>query len=136
MTKLKVFLICLSVMVFVFSAIACVETYSLERSLARGVYTDLMDDMQDIGYLDSSLTAYYRGKMQDWGWTGAGADFFAGSYPMSETTRARKERAENVSLTLSIHPSKLSQWMNLLVEGEATFRFAGTRPSEYFDQGW
>lgn len=136
MTKLKVFLICLSVMLFVFSAIACIETYSLERSLARGVYTDLMDDMQDIGYLDSKLAAYYRERMNGLGWEGAEGDFFASSYPVTESARAHKERNENVSLSLSIHPSKLSQWMNLLVEGDSTFQFVGIRPSEYFDQRW
>lgn len=136
MIKLKVFLVCLSVMLFVFSAIACMETYSLERTLARGVYTDLMDDMQDIGYLDSQLAAYYREKMNGWGWTGVEGDFYAGSYPVTEAARARKERKEDVSLKLSIHPSKLSQWMNLLVEGDSTFHFSGLRPSEYFDQGW
>ncbi|MGE5702718.1 MAG: hypothetical protein ACM32O_09335 [Clostridia bacterium] len=136
MSKLKVFLVCLSVMLFVFSAIACMETYSLERAIARGVYTDVIDDMQDIGYLDSQLAEYYRGKMHAWGWESEGGDYFVGSWPTSEAARARKERQEQVSLTLSIHPSKVSQWVNLLVEGRASFHFSGVRPSEYFDQGW
>lgn len=136
MIKLKVFLICLGVMLIVFSGITCMEVYSLERTMARSIYTDLMDDMQDIGYLDDQLAGYYRTKMSELGWVPPHGDFFTGSWPLDVNFRAHKEQQELVSLQLSIRPSLLTQWMHLLVEGEPTFQFSGRRPSEYFDQGW
>jgi len=135
MVKLKMFLICLSVLLFTFSSVACVEMYALERAVARGIYQDVMDDMQDIGYLDENTQKYYQDKMLQLGWNGDG-DFFQGSWPQDISQRAQKERRENIVLVLRIRPSKISQWMNQLLIGEALFTFSGSRPSEYFDPGW
>ncbi|HZG16162.1 MAG TPA: hypothetical protein VE710_14255 [Candidatus Bathyarchaeia archaeon] len=136
MVKTKVFLLCLTVIVTIFSMIICMELYALERSVARGIYTDVLDEMQDIGYLHSSLADYYKGEMVSLGWEAAKEDFFAGSSPRDEIGRARKERNEMVSLTMTIRPSRLSQWIHYVIEGETDFHFAGSRPSEYFDPGW
>ncbi|QQE74618.1 hypothetical protein KDJ56_01005 [Brevibacillus composti] len=135
MLKAKVFLICLSVMLLLFSAIAAFEMYAMERAIARSIYADVFDDMQDIGYLEPLLADYYLGKMQDLGWDVA-SDVFAGSNPRAEGLRARKERNEMVTLSLEVRPSRLSQWMHLFAKGETSFRFTGSRPSEYFDPGW
>lgn len=136
MIKVKVFLICLSVVIVVFSLIVCIETYTLERAIARGVYTEIADDMQDIGYLHVGLADYYRKKMLEVGWEEVDADFYKGSWPREETLRARKERNEMITLTLTIRPTRLSQWINFFLEGETVFRFSGRRASEYFDPGW
>ncbi len=136
MIKLKVFLICLAVLLTVFSTIVCVEMYTLEQAIACGFYADILDDMQDIGYLDSQLEDYYREKMKQLHWEGDGGDIFAGTSPRTEAARARKERQETVTLSLRIRPSRVSQWLHLLAEGEAVFRFYGQRPSEYFSPGW
>ena len=136
MLKLKVFLICLSVFFSVFSMIVCVETYTLERAMARGIYQDLLDDMQDIGYLDSRLAAYYANKMEALGWEGVEGDFFKGSQPRDVLIRALKEKNQTIFLSLQIKPSIITQWVHLLFEGEPLFQFSGSRPSEYFDMGW
>ena len=39
--------------------------YAMERAIARGIYADILDDMQDIGYLEPSLADYYLEKMGD-----------------------------------------------------------------------
>ena len=135
MVKTKVFLLCLSVMLVLFSSIAAYEMYAMERAIARGYFADLLDDMQDIGYLESDLADYYRNEMRELGWE-EGGNFFAGSWPLAETQRARKENHEMVSLTLTVRPTRVAQWINLFVEGETVFTFTGSRPSEYFDPGW
>lgn len=109
--------------------------YALERSIARAIYTDILDDMQDIGYLEPGLAAYYLQKMQDLGWD-VSEDVFAGSGPRAVSTRALKERNETVTLVVSIYPSRLAQWMHRFVAGQVAFSFAGSRPSEYFDPEW
>lgn len=135
MVKVKVFLICLPVMLVLFSVTAAFEMYAMERAIARGYFADLMDDMQDIGYLDQDLAEYYRSKMRQIGWEETG-NFFAGSWPMAEEQRAKKERNDMVSLTLTVRPSRVAQWIHLFVQGETVFSFSGSRPSEYFDPGW
>jgi hypothetical protein len=136
MNKVKVFLICLSVLVVVFSMLVCMEIYALERAIARGFYTDILDDMQDIGFLENGLADYYRSKMEELGWEAVEGDFFLGTWPLSETLRARKENNELVSLTVRIRPSRVSQWIHLFREGDTVFQFSGSRPSEYFDPRW
>lgn len=136
MIKVKIFLICLSVMIVIFSVIVCMEMYAMERAVARGIYTDIADDMQDIGYLNEELASYYRGKMVEMGWQEVGGDFFGETWPRDEVHRARKERNELVSLTLTVRPTRLAQWIHLFVEGDEVFRFSGRRSSEYFDPGW
>lgn len=136
MVKTKVFLLCLGVIVALFSMIVSMELFALERAIARGIYTDVLDDMQDIGYLDDGLADYYQRQMVSLGWETEQADFFAGSWPRDEVRRARKENNELVSLTVMIRPSRLSQWINYFIAGETVFRFSGSRPSEYFDPGW
>lgn len=136
MIKLKVFMICLAVMISVFSAVVCLEIYTLERSVARGFFIDIFDDMQDIGYLDPQLEDYYRDKMIQMDWESVEGDFFQGTWPRSEVSRARKERQEFINLTLRIRPSRVSQWIHLFRDGSAEFFFTGTRPSEYFAPGW
>jgi hypothetical protein len=136
MLKLKIFLLCLSVIIAVFSMVICMEMYALERAMARGIFSDVLDDMQDIGYLHSGLAGYYREEMVEMGWVSVSEDFFTGSWPREETQRARKERNEQITLTLTVRPSRLSQWINQFVTGEAVFRFSASRPSEYFDPGW
>lgn len=135
MVKAKVFLICLSVLIIVFSAVGAYQMYALERTIARAIYTDILDDMQDIGYLEPTLAEYYVGKMEELGWEVTG-DAFAGSWPRAEGERARKERQETVTLALTVQPSRVAQWMHLFLSGDVSFSFAGTRPSEYFDPGW
>lgn len=136
MLKLKTFLICLSVIVVLFSMVMCSEMYALEQAMARGIYTDIMDDMQDIGYLDSQLAGYYEAEMRELGWEAEADGFFAGSEPLLESERARKERHDQVRLTLTIRPTKLTQWINLFTRGDPLFHFTASRPSEYFDPGW
>jgi hypothetical protein len=109
--------------------------YALERAIARGYFADVLDDMQDIGYLEPELAGYYRSKMRQLGWEES-QDFFAGSWPTTEGQRAKKERNEMVSLSLMVRPSRVAQWINLFVEGDTVFSFTGSRPSEYFDPGW
>lgn len=135
MVKAKVFLVCIAVLLLVFSGIGAYHMYALERSIARAIYTDILDDMQDIGYLEPSLSAYYLQKMEELGWDVSG-DVFAGSGPRSLSERARKERNEEVTLVVSIYPSRVAQWMNRFVAGEVIFSIAGSRPSEYFDPEW
>lgn len=127
---------CLPVILALFSMIVCVEMYTLERAIARSYFQDLLDDMQDIGYLDHQLSSYYRDKMNEIGWESIEGDFFVGSSPQDEALRARKERNEIIHLSMQIRPSKISEWMNLLFEGEPVFQFSGSRPSEYFSPGW
>lgn len=136
MTKLKVFLLCLAVIFTVFSMIVCIEMVTLERAIARGVYQDIMDDMQDIGYLDSQLASYYENEMSELGWEGMNGDFFAGTWPREVAARSNKEKNGQVILSLTIRPTRISQWVQLLLEGEPVFRFRGSRPSEYFDSAW
>jgi hypothetical protein len=135
MVKTKVFLICLSVMIVLFSAVAACQMYAMERAIARGIFADVLDDMQDIGYLDPALADYYRQKMAELGWDVTG-DVFAGSWPQAEQQRALKEQNEMVTLTLTVRPSRVAQWLNQFAEGNAAFFFTGSRPSEYFDPGW
>lgn len=136
MIKLKVFLLCLTVIFTVFSMVVCIEMVTLERAFARGVYQDIMDDMQDIGYLDGQLASYYANKMSELGWVGENGDFYTGTWPREVASRSYKERNELVSLTLTIRPSRITQWAQLLFGDEPVFRFNGRRPSEYFDSGW
>ncbi|MBO8165527.1 MAG: hypothetical protein H0Z34_17765 [Brevibacillus sp.] len=136
MNKLVVFMICLSVTITIFSMIACIEIYSLERAIARGFYSDIMDDMQDIGYLDDRLEQYYRDKLKSFGWKPLEGDFFAGTHPRTAAVRARKENNEHVTLVLRIQPSQVSQWLHYFQEGERDFLFTGSRPSEYFSPEW
>ncbi|HZG82823.1 MAG TPA: hypothetical protein VEZ13_18870 [Brevibacillus sp.] len=135
MVKAKVFLISFTVLLLIFSGIGAYHMYAMERSVARAIYADVLDDMQDIGYLEPDLAAYYVQKMEELGWDVSG-DVFEGSRPRSPGERARKERQEEVTLVLRIHPSRLSQWMHRFVQGEILFSFAGSRPSEYFDPEW
>lgn len=116
--------------------IACVEMYTLEQAIARNYYQDLLDDMQDIGYLDNQLSQYYSNKMTEIGWKSEDGDFFVGSWPREEALRAHKENNEHIYLTLRIRPSRISEWVHLLFEGEQVFQFSGSRPSEYFSPGW
>ncbi|MFD2369662.1 hypothetical protein ACFSO0_06760 [Brevibacillus sp. GCM10020057] len=135
MAKLKVFIISLTVLLLVFSALGAYHMYAMERAIARSIYADLLDDMQDIGYLDAALADYYLQEMADLGWDVSG-DVFAGSMPRAESKRARKERQETVTLAMTVTPSKVAQWLNRFVEGQVAFTFVGSRPSEYFDPGW
>lgn len=135
MVKLKVFIISLAVMLAILSALGAYHMYAMERAIARSIYADMLDDMQDIGYLDPALAAYYSQEMAELGWDVSG-DVFAGSGPRAENQRARKERQEAVTLAITVTPSKVAQWLNRFVEGEVAFTFIGTRPSEYFDPGW
>jgi hypothetical protein len=135
MVKAKVFLICLCVIIFVFSGIASHEMYAMERAIARSMYEDIFDDMQDIGYLEQELADYYRGKMEQLGWD-VTEDVFAGSWPRTEAMRAKKEENQMVSLTLMVRPSRVAQWIHMFVEGDAVFSFSGIRPSEYFTPEW
>lgn len=109
--------------------------YAMERAIARSIYADLLDDMQDIGYLDSALAQYYIQEMTELGWDVTG-DVFAGTNPRTENERARKERQDKVTLAINIRPSHVAQWLHRFVEGEVSFTFVGSRPSEYFDPGW
>lgn len=136
MIKLKVFLICLSVVLVMYSGIVCMEMYALERALARGFYSDILDDMQDIGYLDELLVLHYQNEMLAMGWESNEEDFFLGTYPREEAVRARKEHNETVTVTLTIRPSRISQWLHLFFYADTSFVFSGSRPSEYFDPGW
>ncbi|GAA4721399.1 hypothetical protein [Brevibacillus fulvus] len=136
MIKLQVFLVCLAVIVFVFSMIVCMEMYALERAIARSIYTDLADDMQDIGYLDPELADYYQARMYELGWGEQPGGFFGGTWPLDEANRARKEKNETVTIAMTVRPSIISQWINQYFQGETEFRFSGTRPSEYFAPGW
>ncbi|WP_411503034.1 hypothetical protein [Brevibacillus centrosporus] len=135
MVKLKVFIISLAVMLAILSALGAYHMYAMERAIARSIYADMLDDMQDIGYLDPALAEYYSQEMAELGWDVSG-DVFAGSGPRTENQRARKERQEAVTLAITVTPSKVAQWLNRFVEGEVAFTFIGTRPSEYFDPGW
>ncbi|KQL47054.1 hypothetical protein AN963_19635 [Brevibacillus choshinensis] len=135
MVKAKVFIICLTVLILVLSAIGAYHMYAMERAIARSIYADLLDDMQDIGYLDSALAEYYLQEMAELGWDVTG-DVFAGTSPRTENERARKERQETVTLAINIRPSHVAQWLHRFVEGEVSFMFVGSRPSEYFDPGW
>jgi hypothetical protein len=135
MVKAKVFLICITVLLLVFSAIGAYHMYALERSIARAIYTDILDDMQDIGYLEPDLATYYLQKMEELGWDVSG-DVFAGSGPRTAGERAKKERREEVTLMVRVYPSRVAQWMHRFVVGEIAFSFAGSRPSEYFDPEW
>jgi hypothetical protein len=135
MVKANVFLICLSVIIFVFSGIAAHEMYAMERAIARGMYDDIFDDMQDIGYLEPELADYYCGKMEQLGWD-VTEDVFGGSWPRAEAMRAKKEKNQMVSLSLTVRPSRAAQWIHLFVEGDTVFSFSGSRPSEYFDPEW
>lgn len=135
MVKAKVFLICLLVLLLVTSALGAYHLYAMERAIARGIYADILDDMQDIGYLEPALANYYLHKMNELGWD-VTKDVFAGSWPRVEGERARKERQEAITLSVTIEPSKVTQWLNKFVEGDASFSFTGSRPSEYFDPGW
>ena len=135
MVKLKVFLVCIALLIFVFSAMGAYQMYALERAIARSYFADIMDDMQDIGYLDPALAAYYLQEMEELGWDVTG-DAFAGSSPLSASQRARKERQEEVTLVLTVYPSRIAQWLNRFVQGEIAFMFSGSRPSEYFDPEW
>lgn len=135
MVKAKVFLICLLVLLLVTSALGAYHLYAMERAIARGIYADLLDDMQDIGYLEPTLADYYLLKMKELGWEVTG-DAFAGSWPRTESERARKERQEAITLSVTIQPSKVTQWLHKFVEGDTFFSFTGSRPSEYFDPGW
>ncbi|OUQ85833.1 hypothetical protein B5G50_24600 [Brevibacillus brevis] len=135
MVKAKVFLICLLVLLLITSALGAYHLYAMERAIARGIYADLLDDMQDIGYLEPTLADYYLLKMKGLGWEVTG-DTFAGSWPRTESERARKERQEAITLSVTIQPSKVTQWLHKFVEGNTSFSFTGGRPSEYFDPGW
>ncbi|MGN7472141.1 hypothetical protein [Brevibacillus sp. SAFN-007a] len=135
MVKAKVFLVCLIVLLFVISGVGAYHLYAMERAIARGIYADILDDMQDIGYLDPALAEYYTQKMDDLGWD-VTADIFAGSWPRTINERARKEQNESVTLTVTVRPSNVAKWLNAFVEGDAAFSFTGSRPSEYFDPGW
>lgn len=135
MVKAKVFLVCLIVLLFVISGVGAYHLYAMERAIARGIYADILDDMQDIGYLDPVLAEYYTQKMDDLGWD-VTADIFAGSWPRTINERARKEQNESVTLTVTVRPSNVAKWLNAFVEGDAAFSFTGSRPSEYFDPGW
>ncbi|MGG4456434.1 hypothetical protein [Brevibacillus porteri] len=135
MVKAKVFLICLLVLLLITSALGAYHLYAMERAIARGIYADLLDDMQDIGYLEPTLADYYLLKMKELGWE-VTEDAFAGSWPRNESERARKERQEAITLSVTIQPSKVTQWLHKFVEGDTSFSFTGSRPSEYFDPGW
>lgn len=135
MVKAKVFLVCIALLIFIFSAMGAYQLYALERAIARSFYTDMLDDMQDIGYLDAELAAYYLEEMEELGWDVTG-DVFAGSSPRNASERARKERQEEVTLVITVYPSRVAQWLHRLVQGEVAFTFAGSRPSEYFDPEW
>lgn len=136
MSKVKVFLICLAVIISIFASIVSLEMYTLERAVARGFFIDILDEMQDVGYLDQEIEAYYRAKMLQMGWESSSGDFFAGSWPRAESSRARKERQEMVSLTMRMIPSPISRWIHFVREGSGEITFSSTRPSEYFDPGW
>ncbi|EJL39952.1 hypothetical protein BAG01nite_45990 [Brevibacillus agri] len=135
MVKAKVFLVCLMVLLFVISGVGAYHLYAMERAIARGIYADILDDMQDIGYLDPALAEYYTKKMAELGWD-VTADVFAGSWPRTMGERARKEQKESVTLTVTVTPSNVAKWLNAFVEGDTAFSFTGSRPSEYFDPGW
>jgi hypothetical protein len=135
MVKLKVFLVCITLLIVVFSAVGAYQLYALERAIARSYFADIMDDMQDIGYLDPALAAYYLREMEQLGWDVTG-DVFAGSSPRHASQRARKERREEVTLVMTVYPSRIAQWLNRIVQGEMAFTFSGSRPSEYFDPEW
>ncbi|UFJ40597.1 hypothetical protein LOK74_21675 [Brevibacillus humidisoli] len=136
MNKLTVFIICLGVLITIFSMIVCIEIYSLERAMARGFYSDILDDMQDIGYLDSRLEQYYTAKLDSFGWQPLDADYFTGTLPRTATARAKKEQNQHVLLVVRIRPSQVSQWLHYFQEGERDFLFTGSRPSEYFSPEW
>lgn len=135
MVKAKVFLICLIVLLLVTSALGAYHLYAMERAIARGIYADLLDDMQDIGYLEPALANYYTLKMNQLGWD-VTEDVFAGSWPRTVGERARKERQESITVKVTIQPSRVTQWLNKYAEGDTSFVFTGSRPSEYFDPGW
>jgi|GEM_PF-647252 len=136
MLKLKIFFACLTVLFFLFSMVVCVEVYTMERAFARGVFTDLLDEMQDKGYLDDQLALYYATKMTELGWQQVEQDFYRGTWPREEVQRAKKELHQSVFLSLHVRPSRVSQWFHLFLSGETVFRLTGSRPSEYFDPGW
>jgi hypothetical protein len=135
MVKAKVFLVCMITLLFVISGVGAYHLYAMERAIARSIYADVLDDMQDIGYLNQALTDYYTNKMARLGWD-VSTDVFAGSWPRGEGERARKERKESVTLAMKVTPSNVAKWLNAFVEGDTAFSFTGSRPSEYFDPGW
>ncbi|WP_255298601.1 hypothetical protein [Brevibacillus dissolubilis] len=104
--------------------------------MARGFFTDIMDEMRDVGYLSPELRAYYQAEMEQMGWGQADGDFFAGSSPQAGSERARKNLQEHVSLVLTVQPTRVSSWIHLFWAGESHFRFAASQPSEYFETGW
>lgn len=136
MIKLKVFLFGLSVLVPILAIIVGIEIYSMERALARGIFHDVMDEMQNDGYLDQSTSFYYGAQMDELGWHSVGTDYFQGTYPRNESNRARKELQQNVRLVISIRPSVVTRWVHFLKEGEGTFTFSSVRPSEYYHPEW
>ncbi|WP_232699083.1 hypothetical protein [Brevibacillus daliensis] len=136
MNKLKVFLLCLVAILLLFSITACIQMYTMERALARGIFSDVLDDMKDIGYLDQELEKYYHDKMDQYGWKTINGDFFQGTWPRDANLRSHKERSELIHLTLRIQPSRISRWIHTFTKGEAEFIFSAKQPSEYFDSRW
>ncbi|MGG1444012.1 hypothetical protein ABE354_18520 [Brevibacillus laterosporus] len=136
MIKIKLFFVCLVAIVFLISMTACLEMFIVEHALARGIFSDVMDNMRDIGYLDRDVERYYSEKMNKLGWEAMDGDYFQGSYPRKINQRVLKEKQEFIELQLQVKPSRVARMLNKYTKGTYLFAFYSRQPSEYFDVRW
>ncbi|TPG70393.1 hypothetical protein EEL31_19100 [Brevibacillus laterosporus] len=136
MIKLKLFLFCLLAIFLLFSMTASLELFSIEHALARSIFSDVMDDMRDIGYLDRDVERYYSEKMNQLGWEAVDGDYFQGSFPRQMNQRVSKEKQQFIELHLQIRPSRVARLLNKYTRDDYSFAFYSRQPSEYFDVRW
>lgn len=136
MIKVKLFLFCLLAIFLLFSMTASLELISVEHALARSIFSDVLDDMRDIGYLDRDVERYYSEKMNQLGWEAVDGDYFQGSFPRQMNQRVLKEKQQFIELHLQIRPSRVTRLLKKYTRDGYPFAFHSRQPSEYFDVRW
>lgn len=132
---LSFLMLLLLVVPFTFGIIGVSEMQQ-ERAEVRAIWEKMLREMQAEGYLADSVAQYYTDYLKSRGYQQS-TPFFTASHT-SQGTRAvrpqhgRVDPSQNVvTLTVEVEPKPFIKAVSFLRTGHSTFRFTGTKISDY-----
>lgn len=107
-----------------------------EKAEVRSIWEQMLRDMAAEGYLSPSVQAHYTQVLQKRGFSQE-TPFFVASHTSSSSRAIRPQHGEvaskqnQVKLTIQVEPTPWIKTIAFLHGENTTFRFTGTKISEY-----
>jgi len=128
-------MVLLFVVPFTFGIIGVSEMQQ-ERAEVRAIWEKMLREMKAEGYLSESVAQHYSDYLQSRGYQQS-TPFFTASHTSRETRAVRPQHGQVdpsqnvVTLTVEVEPKPFIKAVSFLRTGHSTFRFTGTKISDY-----